>query len=455
MPGVVWAAVGCGVVWAGILVAVRRRPWQRRSLRRYAVGGPVPGATTQQPDEVPAAVRAVLSLGVGGEAARADATVLNATVVELADLDVVRIEPADSAHPALVYPHAVPQAGTLPAYQSTVVSRLLHRQDPTGRPVPLTALHPSEDPTSRRWHRDFLREVRLEASGYGLLRPAAGRAAFWSLLVSGLALAGLLTDAVARYWRPHTGIPLMVFVLLGLLDLGVTQWATRSHLTRAGRILLARMRSAERRAAGAVTNTGSAGTAIPSSTATHEPARTRAGNAVVLPNQLRPLPDHQVWSDYGGEWHPLDIATADTYHSGPASPAALTLLFFAGCSLGGVAYDVVHGHHENLTTLAVFAGLPVLVAGGAVANMLHRRRLPKRDVLFGQVAKLWSVKRGDSEKGEYFYCALDVGDGPRSVRLKVGRAVYRGLRVGERVEVVVNPRRRTIRDLRIVERGNR
>jgi hypothetical protein len=97
---------------------------------------------------------------------------------------------------------------------------------------------------------------------------------------------------------------------------------------------------------------------------------------------------------------------------------------------------------------AVFVGLPALVLLAGVVNMLRRRKLPKRAVLSGQVAKLWSVKRNDENNNESYYCTLDVGRAPESVRLKVSRSVYRRLQVGQSLEVTVSPRSKRIKDIR-------
>jgi hypothetical protein len=94
----------------------------------------------------------------------------------------------------------------------------------------------------------------------------------------------------------------------------------------------------------------------------------------------------------------------------------------------------------------------VILLGIVGAGWLRRRHLPKRAVLRGQVAKLWEERRqsGETERREYF-CALDVGRGPESVRLRLGTGGFRRLRVGQEVEVLVNPRRKSIKDLRYLE----
>ena len=161
-----------------------------------------------------------------------------------------------------------------------------------------------------------------------------------------------------------------------------------------------------------------------------------------------------MWSDYGGEWHPIDVDARERYGTRGNSTGAVALTVFALLSLGGATASAhaAHSATSNLTALVVFAGLPILVLAGVLVNLLRRRDLPTRAVLQGQVAKLWSVKRGGEDGGEDFFCTLDVGRAPESVRLQVGRSLYRRLRVGEAIEVSVNPRRRRVRDVRSLGR---
>ncbi len=149
MPSSVFFAIGCVVVWLGIVL------WTRlRSPRTPSVGG--------DGGPVPEAIRVLLRPGTR----RDDPSILNAAILELAETGVLAIEPADSQHPAMVEPAALPHSSRLPEYrrQVPVVARLLHRRGTSLAPVPLTALQPGEDPTATRWHRDFYRQVRCAAA---------------------------------------------------------------------------------------------------------------------------------------------------------------------------------------------------------------------------------------------------------------------------------------------------
>jgi hypothetical protein len=423
LPGVVLAAIGCGALWSGLVT------WLRTRGPRTAPDGGGP---------VPAAVLVAL-------ASRADTenpSVLNTTVFELAEAGVLSIEPADSTHPALVRPLAVPGADTLPPYQVAVMSRLLHRQGRSMRAVPLSALQPGEDPAARTWYREFIGKIRAEAAAHGLLRLKTASSIYVPLLAVGLICGGVVAAAVAHYVPRNAAVPVLVFINAAIISLASLHWATRMRLTRIGRRMLARPQEAAVRVASAAE-------------LLLQPAEARLPVAApaphtgvkVLPSQLQPLPPHLVWSDYGGAWHALNVGSRETYRHGGALDGYAPLTFFAFACLGGVI-STFHAVHGRNVSLAVFAGLPVAVILTSLFNVLRRRRLPKRAVLLGQVAKLWSVKRNDSNNSDHFYCTLDVGRAPESVRLRVGRSVYRQLAVGALVEVTVNPRTKRIKDVR-------
>jgi hypothetical protein len=363
-------------------------------------------------------------------------------VLELADRGVVVIEPADSTHPALVYPGSVPNADTLPVYQASVVARLLHRRSDSGRPVPLSALQPGEDPTARAWHDRFVREVRAEAAELGLLRPALPAILYVPLSVVGAACSGVLAAAAAHYWQPHTAIPIAVFVNASIIAFATLHWATRMRVTATGRRVLANAHEP------APTTTATAEVPLRPEPALPMAAPAPRAGVKVLPNQLQPLPSNLVWSDYGGTWHPLNVGSRETYTLGRGFGAVVPLMFFAAICLGGAVTTAHHSAHAQAVSLLAFAGLPVLVLLGATLGLLRRRSLPKRAVLVGQVARLWSAKRDDESGGEYYYCTLDVGRAPESVRLKVGKTVFQRLQVGQLLEVTVNPRRKRIKDIR-------
>ncbi|HEX4787681.1 MAG TPA: hypothetical protein VH372_04420 [Actinospica sp.] len=418
----VLGAIGCGALWSGLITWLRTRAPRRPAQ---------PGGT------VPATVLAAMRTLAYAE----DPAVLNTTVLELADRGVLVIEPADSTHPALVYPGSVPNADTLPTYQASVVARLLHRRSDSGRPVPLSALQPGEDPTARAWHNQFMREVRAEAAELGLLRPALPVLLYAPLFIVGVACSGVFAAAAAHYWHPHTAIPIAVFGNAAIITFATLYWATRMRLTATGRRVLASAREPAPTTAAELLPRPQP--ALPAA------APAPQAGARVLASQLQPLPNHLVWSDYGGAWHPLNVGSRETYTLGGGFGAIMPLLLFAGICLGGALTTTAHqSAHVQVVSLAAFAGLPVLVLLGAMTALLVRRRLPKRAVLTGQVARLWAAKRNDETGGEYYYCTLDVGRAPESVRLKVGKAVFQRLQVGQLLEVTVNPRRKRIKDIR-------
>jgi hypothetical protein len=187
----------------------------------------------------------------------------------------------------------------------------------------------------------------------------------------------------------------------------------------------------------------------PSLTSSLPQPRVAAESVSVLPNQLQPLPKHQVWSGYGGSWHPLDIESKESYTVRTGVPAYFLLILFAGLSVVGLVFAKRDGSPSGALPFAVFGALPVILLVGAATSLLRRRHLPKRAVISGQVAKLWMVtQRGGESSNTYYYCVLDVGRAPASVRLKTNRALYGRLEVGMDIEVLVNPRARRIKDVR-------
>lgn len=427
LPGVVLAAIGCGALWTGVITWLRTRG---------------PRSAPQGLGPVPAAVLAALRSRDAAE----DPTVLNTAVFELAEAGVLMIEPADSTHPALVYPAALPRAEALPPYQVTVVARLLHRRGGKQRPVPLTALQPGEDLTARTWYRGFVREVRKEAADRGLLRLSTRSTLYVPLLILGGVCAIVAAKAVSSYEPRTPVIALAVFANGAIIAFASLHWATRMRLTKIGRRVLAQPQEA-------ATEALSAAELLlrPAQEALPAAAPAPHLGVKVLPGQLQPLPPHLVWSDYGGDWHPLRIRSRETYRFGTIFEGYTPLLPFAIVCLGGVVTTHTAAAHPSFP-LFVFIGLPgaVLIALGA--SWLHRRRLPKRAVLLGQVARTWTVRRNES-KGEHYFCVLDVGQAPESVRLRVGRSVYQRLRVGQLIEVTVSPRSKRIKDIRPVGGG--
>jgi len=420
LPGVVLVTIACGALWSGVVTWLRTRG---------------PRGTARPDGPVPTAVIAALRARSFPESP----AVLNTTVFELAEQGVLTIEPADSTHPALVRTESVPHASSLPPYQASVVSRLLHRQGAGGRPVPLSALQPGEDAGARAWHKQFVREVRAEASRRGLLRLPVVPGLYVLFVLVGVVCAGSVGATVAHYRPGVTAFG--AFVFSAALAVATLHWATRVSLTPTGRRLLAAQQSAPDPDA-ALAQLLRPELALPAA------APAPQAGARVLPNQLQPLPPHLVWSDYGGAWHPVNVQSRETYSLDGNLNGYAPLVFFAAISLGG-AFTTTHDFtHVATVSIAVFAGLPVLVLLVAGVNLLRRRRLPKRAVLIGQVAKLWSVKRAGANENESLYCTLDIGRAPESVRLAVSRKVYRRLRVGQVLEVTVNPRRKRIKDIR-------
>lgn len=433
MPVIVVLAIGGGALWLRYAVSTRWRGMRRAPMIE---DGPIP-----EP------IRLILR----DRSRKDDPALLNATVLELAETGVLRIDPADSQNPALVSPGAVPHASLLPDYQASVVARLLHRRGVSLRPVPLTALHPSEDPTAAKWYKEFHRQLRRAAADRGLLQAPASGVQRAGLFLGGLLTSELIADAISHYWHTAGVVP-AVFFLSTAVTLGTMFWVGQVRPTAAGRAVLAESTPAPIPAAEPARSTRSARSEPES---VPQPTAPVTIPISVLPNQLEPLPAHQVWSDYGGSWHPLDINTKETYAVRTGFPAFFLLAIFALMSMGSVLFERHDDSPINVAAFAVFGGLPVILLIGASTSLLRRRHLPRRAVIRGQVAKLWTVRQrgGENERTDY-YCALDVGRGPQSVRLKMGTGLFGRLRVGEVVEVLVNPRRRSIKDIRFVGREN-
>lgn len=170
--------------------------------------------------------------------------------------------------------------------------------------------------------------------------------------------------------------------------------------------------------------------------------------------------------------YPLDLGVRETYTvgGGPSGMAALSA--FAALSLVGAVVSLRTHTQTGGGPVALFIGLPFLALVVGVLNLLRRRRLPRRLVLHGHVARLWTVRadpprgaaaRNNAARGgaprdleHYFcllHCPLDDGQAPEGVRLKLNQTVYRRLYEGQLIEVLVAPRQRRIKDLRSIEGG--
>jgi hypothetical protein len=427
VPVSVILAIGCGVVWIGVTLWTRWRPSNSLPID-YA--GPVP-----EP------VRMVLRPG----ARREGGAILNAAILELAEAGVLRIDPADSQGPAMVSPQALPHASQLIGYQASVVSRLLHRQGVSRMPVPLTALQPDEDPTALKWHREFHRQLQRSAADRGLMQRPLGSTRFVAMLLTGLLVSDLAANALSHYWHGQSGLTLFEFIGFTVAVFALLAWAGQTRPTSAGRTLAA--------APAAPTDPAPAARR-PDSTLVMQPVPEipeGAPDVRVLPTQLQPLPKNQVWSAYGGAWHPLDLNTKETYAIRKGSPVILIPVFFAIISLVGAFIAKRNGDPTGTVSFTFFSALPLIVVVFLVLNSLRRRHLPKRAVIRGQVAKLWEIKHSTSEgESRDYYCSLDVGRGPESVRLKINGGLFRRMQVGAEVEILVNPRRRSLKDIRFI-----
>lgn len=177
-----------------------------------------------------------------------------------------------------------------------------------------------------------------------------------------------------------------------------------------------------------------------------------------LPARLSPLPKHQIWSDYGGSWHPLDVRTHEVYRdsgtgTGSAIAGVCAMAVFCGAS---ELTEAARAHHLQPVTAAVFLGLPAAVLAALTARTAHRRRLPKSLVLQGKIAHCWQDRLPSARASTASaaraavrgHCILDVGRAPASVCLNLSIHTYQGLRVGDLVEVALRPRRGRISALR-------
>lgn len=274
MPAVLFLAIGATAAWGWAVAAIRLRGCGRR-------GVPAPGST-------PPAVLAVLD-----SAGRGDPRVLNAALMELAALGALQIIPANSQGPALVRPAAVPAAGQLPRYLDVLVARLMLRCGPQWEPIPLTAMRPDEDRKALAWSRDFDKAVRREATARGLMQAPVRQLVLWPLLLSGLVPSSLIDLTLAHYWKEQTFIPFVAFLLIDLLTFSAAAAAVRVRVTPAGAAALHAARQAMR--------------SVPA------PLMTQGSDTRILPRQRDPLPPNQMWSNYGGSWHPLDLESREVY----------------------------------------------------------------------------------------------------------------------------------------------
>lgn len=287
-------------------------------------------------------------------------------------------------------------------------------------------------------------------------RRAASRIAFGCLFLAGIAASGLVGDAVARYWRAQTAIPYLAFVLCALLTSMITQWAVRPRLAAPP------VHPPEPAGPGP----GGLYPTAQFSTARFPTAEfPTAQFPVAAPTGPQPDP-----GSAGRNPHPRDLGVRETYSVGGNMGGTLTLLAFAALSLAGAITSLRTHSQSSNAAAALFIGLPTLVLIAILVNILLRRRLPRRLVLRGRVARLWTVvpdaarrnvarnyaaPTGNAGTPELYYCLLhsplDGVRAPEGVRLKLNQTVYQRLYEGQLIEVLVNPRRHRIKDLRSVD----
>jgi hypothetical protein len=174
--------------------------------------------------------------------------------------------------------------------------------------------------------------------------------------------------------------------------------------------------------------------------------------------------------------YPRDVGVRETYTVGGNPNGMPALVAFAALALAGAIVSLRTHSQTGGGPVALFIALPAVVLIAGAANLLWRRRLPRRLVLRGHVIRLWTVvpdaargggggyaranaaRTGPPRNLEHYYCVLyaplDGVRGPDGVRLKLNQTVYNRLYEGELIEVLVDPRRRRIKDLRAVDGGS-
>ncbi len=427
MPASVFLAIGATAVWASAVVAFRLRGRGRRDRRAL---GPTPPAV-------------LLTLESDGRFE--DPRVLNTVILELAERGVVELVPANSQSPAMIRPAAIPAERLLPEYLDVVLDRLLERCGPSGAPIPLTAMRADEDRRARGWPRELDQAVRREAVARGLLQPSVRGLRRWSLLLAGLAPSALIAAALASYWSVQTFLPFIAFLLAVMLATAAATAVLRARVTPLG--------SAELRTAGRQPGHLVATSARPQSA---QSPSAQSPDRRTPPSRLSPLPSHQIWSDHGGSWHPLNLDSREVYSDSVSRSPFLGVMFLAALCAASSVKEAASLHRLSLPTTVVFLGLPAVVLIALAARALYRRRLPKYVVLQGKVAHLRAVQRTDpravsrpaNAPAWQYSCTLDVGRAPASVRLNLGARRYETLQVGDLVEVAVRPRRGVISGLR-------
>lgn len=419
MPATVLLAIGTAAVWLAAVGAVYLRGRGRRE-------GAVPGPT-------PAAVQTLL---VAPER-RDEQHVVNAAAMELAARNVIEIIPADSQAPAMIRPAVLPDEKLLPEYLDLLLDRVRHRSGLRGTPFPLTALRADEDREALGWRYLFDNAVREEAAARGLIQPPVSPLVRWPLLTTSVVPSALIALALGDYVQHQAFSQAVAFVAAETFALILSMSTLRARVTKAGRAELAAAYPHEP-------------VAVPAPAApVHRPDRR------VLPEQLSPLPAHQIWSSYGGSWHPLDLRSREVYSDSGARSAMTGAIAAAVFCVGSAIVQNDKTGHLSPATAVVFIGAPIAFIAVIGIRSALRRKLPKQLVLRGKVARLWAAQAADARTNRpagrnpsKYYCVLDVGRAPQSVRLNFGPRTYQTLQVGDIIEVSVRPRRGRIAGLR-------
>jgi hypothetical protein len=324
-----------------------------------------------------------------------------------------------------------PRGRRLLAFEKVVLDRVRRRDaGPAGVPLPVLLSDDGDD--YRQWRKRLTGALGREGKKAGLAMRRASNDQWWVMLVLTIIFGGGGLLAYFSFGKAGQGFANFggLAVLLCLISVLVPHdW----RLTSKGAAFADQWR-------------GQGG----------GPADTPAPSALVAesaPGNVQ-LPPGQVWSSFGGQWHPIEV--------GPPQPPALQwctprtlvkLLLATAVAILATNYAAIANAaarslglpaHVKTSPYAITIMIILATLGAAVIFVfwlpayVRRLSLPGRVSFTAQVVKRWQV---DQEYGPTLhYVCVDNGSPSAGMTVRVDPALYKRLSVGDAVRVAYSPR---------------
>lgn len=341
--------------------------------------------------------------------------------------------------------HGTHEGGLAP-YEERVMALLERRA--SGGVVPAQALTTGPSQESKRWWRDFQREVMSDSQSRGLSREIMDAKTFAWLSVAAIAPALLVGVFVSE--NAGFGYWVVALFLLGAVRARHPQRETPAGLAAAAHWLGVRDKL----------ETDEVFSTLPPIAVTLWERLLAYGAAFgVARGAVQAIPmgaesDHRAWSSYSGRWRVVDIRYPQLYPPGwgmhplgvllRAVPLAVASVFVLRV-VAPVALDAFP-HQGRLRVVAVLVVLPAVVGVGAAVMILRAVAdlWSTRDVT-GQILRLRA--RGAENDEKRLYVAVDDGRSSTIRAWRVKSELYSPLAQDQIVTATLTRRLRYVRSI--------